>query len=327
MKKIIKIIFALVIAIFIVAVFYVMLRSFSWQEAYSAIKTLSWSSIIIFVGAILVICFVKAARFFIILRAGKVEVSLIKTVMIFIPSQIFTPLPGGEVGRALLFKNKLHVEMEQIATPVYLQALVELWAATFLIVFSVFFVNIGFGIWFFIGLFLLLAVLTVAIVMPKKIYSILYFFKNKGLRYKWIDKFGHLLDDSKQFIVKKNGILRWKLWLFIILLGILSHALAGGLIWYIAKLQGVQISVFQSMFAAGIAVLIQIILGFIPGGLGVTEGGLIGVFVAFGIQLKKSIIITLLFRIVMLPLLIIIGLVFLLLLYIPNIFKNKKTYV
>jgi hypothetical protein len=100
--------------------------------------------------------------------------------------------------------------------------------------------------------------------------------------------------------------------------------MAGGLIWYIASLQGVHLSVFQSLFAAVVAVLIQSILAIIPGGLGVTEGGLIGVLTAFGIGWNKSVVITLLYRVLTLPLLIIIALFFLLIIYLPNIFRQLK---
>ncbi len=327
MKRYSKIILAICALLFGISVFYVMLKSFSWQEVYDAIKLLSWTSLAVFMIAILTISVLKAIRFFIILRSGDLKVSFIKTIMIFISSQVFTPLPGGEIGRAVLFKNKLHLEMEQVATPVYLQAVIELWVAVFLALACIFFIKISFGIWFIVGLFLLITLLSVSIFIPKRLHDLLLLFKNKRLTYKWLDNLAQTLNSLEQFIVRKNGSVRFRLWMSIIFLGVASNIVAGLLVWYIARTQGVNMSFFQSIFTAVMAALIQGILFIIPGGLGITEGGLIGVLTSFSVRFKKAVIITLLFRAVMLPLLIIVGLVFLLFLYIPNILKNKKIHV
>lgn len=324
MSKIVKIIFALVITLFIAIFFYTILASFSWQEIYDSIKVLKWSTIAIFITCILSISFIKATRFFILLKSGDIKVSFIKTLMVFVSSQVFTPLPGGEIGRAILFKNKLHLEMKQVATPVYLQAVIELWTATSLAIVSILFIKLSFGIWLVIGLLTMLVILTMAILIPKKLQNVLNFLKSKGLKYKWIDKINKILDTSEEFIIRKKGGLRRRLWVSLIALGLAGYGVAGFLLWYIAKLQGVDMSFFQSIFAASIAVLIQSMLFIIPGGLGVTEGGLIGVLASFGILWKKAVIITLLYRALMLPLLIIIALLFLSLLYLLNIFKKKK---
>lgn len=324
MTKNIKTIITLGVILVAAIVIYLVLAIIFWKDAYILIKSLKWTTIAIFIAWILAISFIKASRFFIILRAGDVRVSFIKTLMVFIPSQVFTPLPGGEIGRAVLFKNKLHLTMEQIATPVYLQAIIELWTATFLAIVTIFFIKTDTGIWLAIGLFFMLAIFTVSILIPKRLYSAFSFLKSRGLKYKWIDKLIEILNSSEQFITKKNGIFRWKFWLSLIAMGLFSNIIAGGLIWYIATLQGVSISFFQSIFAAVIAILIQGVLGIIPGGLGVTEGGLIGILTSFAITFKKAVIITLLYRILTLPLLMMIALVFLFFIYMPNIFKNKK---
>lgn len=327
MTKIIKIIITLGALLLAGIIFYLMLRSFSWQEIYALIKVLKWTTIAIFITAVLVISFIKATRFFIILKSGGIQLPFFKIVITFLASQALTPLPGGEIGRAILFKNKLHLQMKQVAAPVFLQAVTELWTAAFLTMVSSFFIKTSFGIWFALGLLVLLIVLSVAILIPKKLKDGLSFLKNKGLKYKWIDELEQTLDATRQLIVKENGGLHWRLWISIIMLGIGSHSVAAGLMWYIAGLQGVNLSIFQSVFAAGIAVLIQSILFIIPGGLGVTEGGVIGVLASYGIPWKKAVIITLLYRTVMLPLLIIIALIFLFFLYVPKILKFNHKYV
>lgn len=323
MSKKTRIIITLATVVFAAIFFYIILKSFSWQESYALLKVLSWTTIGIFLASILAISAIKAARFFVILRAGNIRVPFLKTAMVFISSQAFTPLPGGEIGRAILFENKLHLTVEQVATPVYLQAVIEIWAAVCLAFVSIFFIKTSFGTWLTIGLLLLLVVLTVSILIPKKLNHLLHFFKRNGLKYAWVDTLSNILDTSEQFVVKKNGGLRWGLWFSLLALGAASHGVAGGLLWYIARLQGVDLSFFQSIFAAVIAVLIQGIFGIIPGGLGVTEGGLLGVLSSFGVQWNRAVIITLLYRILTLPLLIIIALLFLSFIYRPNVFRKK----
>lgn len=286
---------------------------------------MSLTTIIISIVWILAISIVKAIRFFIILSSGEIKVPFIKSVLVFITSQAFTPLPGGETARALLFKHKMHLKLEQVTIPVYLQAVIELWTATFLALISIFIIQTSFGVWLGLGLAVMLVILTWAIFAPKKFVRLLDYLKVRGFKYKWANKLGIVLDVSEQYIIKKNGTWRWKLWLIIIALGLVSQIMAGGLIWYIANLQGVSLSVFQCLFVAVVAVLIQSILAFIPGGLGVTEGGLIGVLTAFGIGWNKSIVITLLYRVLTLPLLVIISLFFLFIIYLPNIFRKLKS--
>lgn len=326
MTKTAKIIISLGTTLLAVIILYFMLRSFSWQEIAGLIKALSWSTGIIFIGFLLAISLIKSARFFIFLKSTGVKSSFTKIAMIFITSQAFTPFPGGEVGRAFLFKNKLHIEMGQVAAPVFFQAITELWTATFLALICVFFIKFSFGPWLIIILLFLLAILTTAVISPQKLRGVLNFFKNHGLKYKWLDEVGQLLKTTEHFVLKKNGYLPWQLWILIILLAVAGHLVAGSLIWYIASLQAISLTIFQSIFAAVAAGLISSIFAIIPGGLGVTEGGLLGVFISFGLKWNKAVIITLLYRVLTFPVVIIIALLFLLLIYLPNIFhyiKNK----
>ncbi|MFA6105800.1 MAG: lysylphosphatidylglycerol synthase transmembrane domain-containing protein [Patescibacteria group bacterium] len=327
MRKYLKYFFAFVALVLAVVFLYFVLRTFSWQEAYGSIKILNFGTIAIFVGCVLAVGVIKAYRFYIILKSVGLKTSLWKTIIVFISSQAFTPLPGGEVVRIILFKNKLHLETTRVIAPVYLQAFFELWTATVLALLTILFIKTSFGIWFGIGLSLMLIVISVFILIPGKLQNLLLFLKSKGLKYFWVNKLVEILKVNEEFISKTSGSVRWRLWSIVIGLGLASHITGGFLVWYIAKVQGVNITIVQSIFTAVAAVLIQIILSFIPGGLGVTEGGLIGILTTFGIPWNKSVIITLLYRILTLPVLIIISLLFLLFLYIPNLYRKKPVLI
>lgn len=324
MSKTAKIIIALAATLLATVILYFILRSFSWQEIFASIKTLQWTTIAVFIVFLLAISLLKAVRFFVVLRFAKVEVRFFPTALVFLTSQAFTPLPFGEIGRALLFKNKLHLEMDQVAAPVYLQALTELWTATFLALVSLFFIKLSFNFWLIGGLLLLLVFLSAMMLIPERLLALIKFLKSKNWKYQWLDKFAQLLESYKQYVVKSSGKVPWKLWLIIIFLGIAGHLAAGGLFWYIALILPGSLNIFQSIFAAVATVLLSSVFGIIPGGLGVTEGGLLGVLSSFGLSWNKAAVIILLYRAVTLPLLIIIALLFLLLIYLPNIFNHKK---
>ncbi len=297
-----------------------MSRAFSWQDAYALLKTLSWSFFAILIAFSLFISFTKATRFFMILRFNRVNISWFKTVRAFVASEAFTPLPAGEVGRAVLFHKKLHIDMEQVIAPVFLQALIELWSAACLVVLSAFLASTHWGIWI-IGLFALLAVLSIPILIPKKLFLFISYLKRKGLNYGWVDRLLDIMRAMEKFFSGRTASTRVKFWLTVMAIGIAGQAIGGILIWCIAQAQGAHLTLMQGAFAAAIGALIQGILTIIPGGLGVTEGGLVAVLTSFSVPWNRSVLITLLYRIVTLPLSIAIALIFLMSLYAPKLVR------
>lgn len=318
MKNLFRVLLGIVLA---AAMVFLLSRTISWQDAKNSVQALSWGNIGLIVGAVMVISLVKATRFFFILRFGNVPASYLRTLRIFFASQAFTPMPGGEVGRAMLFKNGLDVHLKEVAGPVFLQALMELWTATLWVALTAFFVGYVLG-WWLIGLLSLLAILTAPLIFSKHFPRFFEMLKSRGMKYAWIDKsqstFQHFAS-----LISSQGKTRVRLfWVLIVGLGLLAHALGGGLMWYIARTVGVHISLLQGIFAATVAILIQGILTVIPGGLGVTEGGLVGILSGFAIPWQKTIVITLLYRIATLPLIIAIAAIFLIFMYGKKLFNR-----
>ncbi len=308
----------------IVAIFFFMLHSFSWQEAYASIKLLRWPFLVIVVVSSLTISLVKATRFYFILHFNNIKISWVRTAHTFIASEAFTPLPAGEVGRALLFKKNLDLEMTQVLVPVFLQALIELWTAAFWVVLGAFVIQTQWGLWL-IGLVLFLALLSIPLMIPNKLHTFLSFLKRKGLTYGWVDKLLEILHALQEFFSEKTSRTRTTFWVTIILLGLMGHAINGGILWYIAQTQGSHLTFLQGVFGASMAALIQGILVIIPGGLGVTEGGLVAILRTFQVPWNPSILITLLYRLVTLPLSIVIAILFLLSLSLPKPSQDNTT--
>ena len=315
MKKIIPYVFA-VIAVGVAI--YFMSRAFSWPDAYTLLKTLSWSFFAILIAISILVSTAKATRFFYILRFNRVKISWLKTVQAFMASEAFTPLPAGEIGRAVLFHKKMHIDMEQVIAPVFLQALIELWSAACLVVASAFLAGTHWGIWI-IGLFVLLAALSIPIIIPNKLFTFISYLKYRGLNYGWADRMLDIMRALEKFFSGRTAATRIKFWLSAMAIGVGGQALGGFLIWYIAHAQGAHLTLVQGAFTAAIGALIQGILTIIPGGLGVTEGGMVAVLTSFRITWNQSVLITLLYRIVTLPLSIAIALVFLGSLYAPKL--------
>jgi len=311
MKYMYRVLLGLVLA---GAIIFLMSRAISWQDAKNSVLALRWNDIALIIGVVFAISLAKATRFYFILNYGDVPVSLMNTFRIFVASQAFTPMPGGELGRAILFKNELGVHLKEVAGPVFLQALMELWTAALWVVFAAFLVGNIFGIWI-IGLFALLAILTAPLLLAKRLPGLLDILKRHGMAYKWIDKTQSTFRHFGTLVSSKGKRKAWRFWIVIVALGLLAHAVSGGLLWYIAHSVGGHITILQGIFATTAAALIQGIFTFIPGGLGVTEGGLVGILSGFAVPLPKTIVMILLYRVATLPLSIFISILFLTVIY------------
>lgn len=314
-KRVLKIVLRIFFGVLLAAaVLTVMVTRIPWDEARTQIEALRWWNIAFIVGIVMLMSVTKAIRFFNILRFGGISVSLRNTIRIFVISQAFTPMPAGEVGRAFLFKKELDVDMNEIAGPVLLQALMELWCATAWVIVLAPFVGVAWGGWSAV-VFVLLLIFTAPMLFSKSLIRSLDAAFARGIRFKWLVKLRETLDRFKRLISSTGKHRAWKFWVYTLGSGLLVYLMAGGLMKYVASLVGIDLTFAQSIFITAMGALIQGIFTIIPGGLGVTEGGIVGVFSRFAIPLPQAIIATLIYRLATFPLLIIIAGIFLLLTY------------
>jgi uncharacterized protein (TIRG00374 family) len=296
---------------------FMLFRSLSWTEAYAALASLRWTFIPAVIALSLLISLAKATRFFVTLRYNGSAASWRKTVHTFLASEAFTLFPAGEVGRALLFRNNLRLEMSEAVVPVFLQAITELWFAAFWVMLSAFVIGAAWGAWL-VWLVLLLAALSLPLVIPGPLHDAMVVLRRKWLHFRWTGKLVSLLHAMRRLSADRSDRERARFWSSILLLGLAGRALDGGLMWFIAASVGTHLSFLQSVFAASMAALIQGVLAVIPGGLGVTEGGLVAIFATFGVSWSRSVLITLLYRVVTLPLSVLLALLFLAPLYVAR---------
>jgi uncharacterized protein (TIRG00374 family) len=91
---------------------------------------------------------------------------------------------------------------------------------------------------------------------------------------------------------------------------LLAHLLGGVLLWLIFNGMSIQIGLPASVFIYSTSIVISGIGAVIPGGLGITEGGLFGVMSLFGIPPSLSVAVVLLFRVSTLLFSITVGAIF-----------------
>lgn len=310
-----KVIFRIILAaIALAAALYFLFRSISLQEAMAALQALSLPLIASIVVLSLTISLIKATRFFILVRWSGIDAPWIKTILTFKASEIFTPLPGGEVGRAVLFKKRLHAEMPQIAIPVFLHALLELWSAACIAVIGAATFE-GQNIAWIIAPAVILAALTVPLAAPHAAYRLLMRVKSERA---WIVRLRETTKSIAEFVKKGESRSHRRALALVIALGLTVHVVAGVMMWQIAASEGATITIFQGAFAAAAASLIQDILWIVPGGLGFTEGGLAVILSSFALAWDKAVATTLLYRTAMLPFSLALALAALAVIYAPK---------
>ncbi len=277
-----------------VAVAAIVSKAVSSPDAKTAIQTITWLDIAIAFFAAVLISLLKAARFAASLRFMKVHAPFPRIAASFIASQLFTPLPGGELARGLLLRKELRLEPRATVGPVLLQAVAELAAAACCVAVSGLFIS-KLGLLPFAGLILFLGVLVAPLVFARTTNKGLVWI-GKRLPWSWIKQIRLAIEEFGDFFSSRRRRSRVGLGCTVLLLALASQLAAAALLWAIARHAGHPLGAFQAVFAAGLAILIQGVLSLIPGGLGVTEGGLAGVLRTFGSPWPPAIIITVLFR-------------------------------
>lgn len=294
-------------------------KTVSLDDATSALKALSWGSLALIAIGVLLISATKALRFYFILQYARLQAPLVRTLRTFLATQAFTPLPGGEVMRAMTFRRVLPAHLSEVAGPVLLQATLEMWSAMCWVIVSALIVT-GEWSWWLTVLLAVQMVTTAPLFFTPQIMHGLKRLAERGYFTQWIGKISKTLENFHKLVTGHDQTGGVRFWFKAIGAGLVSHALAGALMWYIAGIEGVHLTFFQGVFAATLGTLIQGIASIIPGGLGVTEGGIAGILSSFGIPWGKAVIITLVYRVATLPFLVILSLLF----FLPTYFSARR---
>jgi glycosyltransferase 2 family protein len=228
----------------------------------------------------------KTIRFWYILRLLDIHAPLRTVSLLYLSGQPFSLLPAGELYRTILLKKHLGIHISKSSPSVTIQGLVE---AIVLLSLSV------------VGAFVIgrnrIAVGIICVLLVTLITALQRGWLIKA--YSFIIKLPYVsIDESKfQKFIKSHQELLAPRSLIILVAFSLIPVFSGISILYLAsRAVGFDIGYVHSMIAYSLPVIISG-LSFIPGGLGVSEGGTIGMVQLFGASAAAAVTIALLVRI------------------------------
>lgn len=264
---------------------------------------------------------VKAYRFYLLLTKNGVRINFVKTLRTYVASQALTSLPAGEAGRGIFLSQEVKkVEASDTTGPIVIQAYLEVFTAAL-----VFFIaglvypqvlSVAAGILAFV---IMLAIL----IVNDTVYTFLVLRITKlpflSSKRKNILSFHDMIAET----IKKKGRVKSSNYK-VMVSSLASQVLGGVLIFIIARHYQIQLSFFKSLAIYSTAVVAQGIGGFIPAGLGITEGGMTGLLLAFGARFPSAVALILIFRITTLVFYIVIGLLWICLFYLKRLLHINK---
>lgn len=249
----------------------------------------------------------KAVRFWVMLRLLGIVKPLPRVALIYMAAQPASVLPAGELFRTVLLEKKLDVPMKESTPTVTLQGLIE---AVILLSFSL------------IGALILgrdrLAVIGVAIVLVLFLYSIKSGWLSGGERFlnklPFLEisksKYNRFLKDHQKLLSRKPLAIIGAMSIVPVLAGILIFYTAAHAVNADISLSGASIGYSLPVVLSGIS--------FLPGGLGASEGGTLGILKLIGVSTAAAFAITLLIRVFTLGAGMLFGLSALLILHIKE---------
>ena len=276
----------------------------------------SKTDLLVFCGISLVVAILKSWRFLILLSASDIDISFTDAVRIFLAGQATSPLPGGEVVRGILIKEETGTKIVNTIGPLFAQAYLEiLSAALLMLIGSLFFQVIRIPSMVVLVIFFLFTVILIKEKLLQKVADILNFKILKG----FFKKLFITQKDFKEILYQDVH----KTLLRTMLVSIVAHLAGGLLIYLIARSFHIDLSLIQSTFIYAAGIVIQG-LAFTPGGIGFTEGGILGMFLLFNVATNEALGIVLIYRLATLIFYVLVGILVLLLFYGKDfVFKGK----
>ncbi len=286
------------------------------QHILTALGSFPLITLAVLLLASFLVSLLKAARFHILVRHVDIEISFWKTLRLFLVSQAATPIPAGETIRAALLKHETGAPLGKVAAPVLGQAVYEIAAALSIVLVASF---------FYPELFV--PTLTAVVCLFLFIWTLLHrkLFNALLRLLSYLPAIKHQLDRLKRgrdqlrqnFSLLEGGGLDRHV-VMASLFAFLAQLMGGLLVLVAATAFDIQLNFLQFTLVYASGALLQGLFTLIPGGLGVTEGGMSGVLHLLGVELSLALALVLIVRFATLVFPVVLGLV----LMIPIYFKK-----
>jgi len=228
-------------------------------------------------------------RWNILLKTIKVEIPHSINFQIFLASGALGITPGkvGELFKSQILKDKFNIPRTKTAPLFIVEKFLDSIGALIVTLFGIwFFPEIGYLAIF--GLFILLLVFK--ILTSKKLFdkALILFCK-----FKYFQKYFEPLSSSHEIL---NDTLYNKNMLLLSLLSIAYWIVIGAAAFFVVQGFGISTIELLNMISIYSSSIILGVLSFIPGGIGVAEGSLIGLFSLQSIDFSEAIVIVVLIR-------------------------------
>jgi uncharacterized protein (TIRG00374 family) len=256
----------------------------------------------------------KAARFWVLLHKFTIKAPFWKVFKISFAGGVASPLPGGEFFRGILIRHETKESFTSISGAIVSQSYFETTVAIVLMVLGLLVIDDDF-LPFAIGALLFVVVFSLVITFKQSIRWIKHLFpKNK-----YIDGFlsfmGTLQRNSFEAFVNREKRRPHKVVYELAGITLIAHILGGLMLWLIFDGLGIPMGILISIFIYSSSVVIAGVGAIAPGGIGITEGGLLGLLILLGVQPSSVVAVILLFRLSTLIFSIILGAIFFIVFY------------
>lgn len=343
--------FGLVIAL---AVIFFIFSTISFSEVTAALSKFPVKFIIPLILLAAGILVLKTWRLSLLLRSNDIRIGFWQTFKVLVAGNSLSSLPGGEMFRSVLLSYETGKSVHQTGSSVLAQSFLEVLTAVLLFTAGTLiyedFLLVGVGVFaatlVFFSLIAHTGLLEFArsllpdwkivkrgyrfIVKIRSDYSKIIFTSRKiyKLKLRFNKKnptwFQRAISLRFSFSFGKSRFVPSTVLLQVLGISLTGHFLGGCLLWLIANTSGSTISVMDTFFVYSLGIVISSLGGIIPGGLGVTEGGMVGVLVIFSVAFPQAVAIVLIYRFITLLLNILYGLVFIAIFYVRPIFLERK---
>lgn len=251
----------------------------------------------------------KTVRFWYILRLLDIEAPFKTVSLLYLSGQAFSLLPAGELYRSLLLKKHLGIRISKSSPSVTIQGLVEAIVLLGLSLIGAFIIGqnrIAVGI---VGLLLFVLIIALQRGWLGGSLSLI-----NRLPYVSVNQM-----KFQKFIKSHQELLKPKPLLILVAFSLLPVFSGIGILFIASQAVNFDIQFIQSVIGYSLPVIVSG-LSFLPGGLGISEGGTIGMLQLFGASTAAAVTITLLVRIFTLGAGLVYGTIAQLILYV-----RKKT--
>lgn len=286
----------LLMAGIIVVLVFLVVKTVDIPQLLSVVQSLTLAEIGMLIALSLSLEAFKALRFHILLRDRNIEVSIFQSIKVYLSGESASLLPGGEGVRLVFLSKETNTSYVQSTAPTLSSSLFDSVVAA---------VVVSFGALFFEELRLAALIIDVlligglVIILHPKLFSWLTNLMAKVPK----------LSTKVDFTMKVRGVLVNLLTaqghrvlpgsatLLSVVISLVSMGVGGYLFYFLVQLIGSSTSWPEAILLYASSIVISAISGFIPGGLGLTEGGITGIlYVIARLSYQQAVSVALIYR-------------------------------